>query len=473
MASNLAVGYQFDNTNHSVKNEYKTKTVNVIRQLSVDKSQPHHRYLFETDQGVIKITAFELARVLFFHNRHLIKAAYSFNGLAELVFLDETVSPVKISFPNSTSYPVSNLSSQKALKHFAWLLLEPEARRSFFTINHCFRENLNEIGFNFSPPNLKGWALKIAIDNDDMSAVTEVKRIASILYAPTSKRFYGIEIAHPKRKFIVKPEGKPGPKKLGKTPHVDIDPELDLGAIPGFGKRRHIDRSSRFSFNVVGIDAVVFAEGQPTTGKSRVASTEAQVNPEKAGVGLPAKEGKAQEFEPVLNQNNDDFKDAAELPHRFLIFEEVVNELRNINGIRLESVRCGEFPKPTNGSTTILKTQDGKALRFFIATFELKGNYIILLEADTTSLNPPTGSGTLMLGLKPDASENFNQIIQHFANQGAQWQHRFIEERTIYFKSCSHPRTKNKVKTFSDEEYKELWLAKLSGLLKALLNEIV
>lgn len=472
MASNLAIGYQFDNTNRSTKNEYETKTVNVIKQLSVDKTQSHSKYLFETDHGVVKIPSFELARVLFFHNRHLIKAAYSANGLTELVLVDDTTSPIKIQFPESTSFPVSNLVVSNARKHFAWLILDPEARKSFFSIYQSFREDTDSVGFDFQPPSLKGWVLQLAIVEDENCSVTEVKRIESIRYAPATKNVYGVEIIHPKKEFHDESEGAPVRRKAGKAPPVDIDPELDLGEIPSFGKRRHIDRTSRFSFNVSGIEGAILGKGQPKSGKPTF-TDETQSEPEKAGVGSPAKEGKAQEFEPVLNQNNDDFKEALELPHKFLMFEKVVNALGNIEGINLESVRCGEFPRPTNGSATILKTQDGKPLRFFIATFDLKGNHIILLEADTTSLNPPIGSGTLVLGLKPDSAENFKQIIQRFANQGAQWQHKFIEERTIYFKSCSHPRTKNKVKTFNEEEYKELWLAKLRGLLKSLLNQIV
>lgn len=468
MASVMAIGCQFDNTKRSIKNKYETKTVKILSQLSVDKSLPHYCYLFETDHGVIKIPAFELARTLFFHNRHLIKAAYSANGLTELAILDETVSPVKIHFPKSTTFPVSNLALKKARTHFVWLILDPEARKSFFSIYQFFRENPDSICFNFSPPSLKGWVLKLAIVNDESNAVTEVKRVESILYAPATEKFNGVEIIHPKKEFKDGSDGSDGQKKLGKTPSVDIDPDLDLGAIPGFGNRRHIDRTSRFSFNVYGIDGVVLAEGKPKADKSNFSDGK-KTESEKAGIGPPAKEGKAQEFEPTLNQNSDDFKEAAELPHKFLMFEKVVQDLGNLSGIKLESVKCGEFPLPTNGNKAILKTKDGNYLRFFIAIFEIKSNKIIILEADTTSLEPAKGSGTLILGLKEDAAMHLRQIIQNFSDRGAQWQTQFIEERAIFYKSCRHPRIKNNTRTFTEEEYKETWFLKLKSELSILL----
>lgn len=470
MASVMAIGCQFDNTKRSIKNKYETKTVKILSQLSVDKSLPHYCYLFETDHGVIKIPAFELARTLFFHNRHLIKAAYSANGLTELAILDETVSPVKIHFPKSTTFPVSNLALKKARTHFVWLILDPEARKSFFSIYQFFRENPDSICFNFSPPSLKSWVLKLAIVNDESNAVTEVKRVESILYAPATEKFNGVEIIHPKKEFIDESEGSGSQKKPGKTPPVNTDPELDLGAVSGFGKRRHIDRTSHFSFSISGIDGVYLAEGQLKAGKPK-SSNGTQPEPDKAGVGPPAKEGKAQEFDPTLNQNNDDFKETTEFPHKFLMFEKVVKDLGNLSDIKLESVKCGEFPFPMNGSKVILKTKDGKCLRFFIAAFEIKSNNIIILEADTTSLEPAKGSGTLILGLKEDATKHFKEIIQNFADRGAQWQSVFIEDRSSYFVSCSHPRIQSKTKVFTEDEYKTTWTRKLTAELNKLLED--
>lgn len=462
MANVMKIGCQFDNTKPLIKNKYETITVKIIRQLSVDKSLPHYCYLYETDHGVIKIPAFELARTLFFHNRHLIKAAYSANGLTELAVSDETVSPIKIYFPKSTTFPVSNLVLKKARTHFVWLILDPEARKSYFSIYQFFRESPESVCFNFSPPSLKGWVLKLAIVADESSSVIEVKRIESILHAPATEKFNGVEIIHPKKEFIDESEGSDVQRKPGKAPPVDIDPELDLGDVPGFGKRRHVDRTSTFVFNASGIDRVELVQGQPKADRPTF-SDRTQPESEKAGVGPPAKEGKAQEFDPTLNQNNDDFKEAVELPHKFLMFEKVVKDLGNLSGIKLESVKCGEFPVPTNGKKAILKTKDGKRLRFFVATFEIKSNKIIILEADATSLEPAKGSSTLILGLKEDATKHFKEIIQNFADRGAQWEKKFIEERALYCKYCWHPRIKNKDRIFTEKEYQETWFLKLKS----------
>jgi len=471
LANLLAPGRSFSGKRISHEVGYKKIKVTIQGEVSVDKTTAHYRYLYQTDGGIISISAFELARTLFFHNRHLVNAAYRANGISELAFVDRESTPPKIIFPESTRYPVSYLHTKKARAHFAWLLLEPEARNSLYLIYQYFRKNEHELAFNFEPPNLLGWRLELSIINAlPQSDLLYVQRIENVLDARTSVNVVGVQIYHPKRKTEVETGGE-RPKKPGATPNVDTDPELDLGAIPAFGKRLHSQRNKGFSFNVSGIYDTTLVDGDETPKPLIVPNADPPTDKDKAGVGQPEKDGDSQEFDPTINQDDNNFEEAEKRPQKFLIFEQVVKELGKSKGIKLESIKCGVFPDPTNRSRVIFQTRDEHTLRFFIAILEINQSKIIMLEADTTSLIKAKGASTLILGLKDDAKTNLMEIIQHFSDSGAQWRHHYIHERVNYFASCNHPRLKSKGQLLSEDEYKNKWLGNLKQKLKELLAQ--
>jgi len=471
MANLLAPGRAYTGKHISHQAEYKKVVVNILREVSVDKSSTHYRYLYQTDNGTVSISAFELARTLFFHNRHLVNTAYRANGISELAFVDRKTSPPTITFPESTRYPVSYLNTKSARAHIAWLLLEPEARRSLFGIYQCFRKNESGLAFNFDPPNLVGWRLELSIIKDPKSDLLKVQRIENILDACTSVKVVGVQIYHPKRKTETELDGKRY-KNSGTTPDVDIDPELDIGAIPAFGKRLHSQRANGFSFNVSGIYDTALAEGKEISKPTPISNGNSTREHDKAGVGSPEREGNAQEFDPVINQGDDSIDEAEERPQKFLIFEQVVKELGRSKDIKLESVKCGVFPNPTNSSRVIFQTKDEHTLRFFIAILEVNQAKIVMLEADTTSLVKAKGASTLILGLKDDADTNFKEIIQHFSDSSAQWRHQYIHQRANFFNSCNHPRLKSKGKLLSEEEYKKKWVNSIKKKLTQLANKV-
>tara|TARA_R110000772_G_scaffold264203_1_gene384604 strand:- start:11892 stop:13475 length:1584 start_codon:yes stop_codon:yes gene_type:complete len=460
MANLAAPGRTF--SGKEVRNEVKyERIIATISQLkNIDKSSNHYLYYYETNKGLISFSGFELARTIFFHNRHLVHAAYTANGLAGLAFVDKSISPVTISFPDSTRYPESYVRTQQAVDHIAWLFLDPEARVSFFSIYQCFQENSNSIDFKFTPPDLTGWKFELSVINNENLKVLEVQRVENILDAHVNKKYLSVEVVHPKKKkkdeLAVTGEGKPRT-----IPSDDIDPELDMGEIPGFGRRLHTQRVKGFSFYVSGIQGVFLSDGKEADEPTPVFKDKKSPEPEKAGVGMPESGGNGQEFDPVINQYSDTFDEAEEQPSKFLMFEKVINELGKLKGIKLKSIKCGVFPVPLNNSKVIFNTKDKQRLRFFIAILDICEAKVIILEADTSSLLPPKGGGTLLLGLKDDANTNFKEIIQHFSDSAAQWQHDYIWERANVFKSCNHPKTRKNGELLSESEYAEKWVISL------------
>jgi hypothetical protein len=469
MANFAAPGRTFSGKEVEAEVEYERVNVTVAQLKSIDKSSNHYRYYYETNKGLVSISGFELARTIFFHNRHLVNAAYTANGLSELAFVDKSTSPIKIRFPDTTRYPVSYVLTKRAVAHLAWLFLEKEARASFFSIYQCFQKNVNSIDFKFTPPDLTGWKFDLSVINNEELKTLEVQRVENILDAHVNEKYLGVEIVHPKKKkkneLAANGEGKPR-----KVPNDDIDPELDIGEIPASGRRLHTQKLKGFSFNVSGIQGAFLSDGKKAEETKPTYKDNPNLDPESAGVGAPDKEGNGQEFDPVLNQDNDTFDEAEEVPSKFLIFEKVIDELALLKEINLESIKCGIFPTPLNASKVIFDTKDKQTLRFFVAILEICGIKIIILEADTSSLVKSKGGGTLILGLKDDANTHFKEIIQNFSDCSAQWRHNYIWERANIFVSCKHPRVKVKGEILSEDEYTKKWVYSLKKQLNKALG---
>lgn len=472
MANLLAPGRTFSGKDILDEVGYETVTACITCLVKIDKSSTHYRYIYQTDKGLISVSGFELARTIFFHNRHLVNAAYNANGLSELAFVDRTCTPPKIIFPKSTTYPVSYLNTKRARAYLAWLFLDNEARNSFSSIYHNFIQNIDSLSFKFIPPNLTGWCFELSIIKSSESEYLKVQRVEAVIEAQMAEEFFLVDFKHPKKKKPADSSGKENSKR-GKTPDVDIDPDLDIGSIPAFGKRLHTQKVGHFIFNVSGIHGTSLSDGKESSPSASITDGNEKVDHELAGVGSPEKDGDAQEYDPVINQDDDLFEEAEELPQKFMIFEQVVMELGNDKDIKLESIKCGVFPNPTNNRRAIFQTNDHQPLRFFVAILEIAQTKIVLLEADTTSLIKPKGASTLILGLMDDADTHFKEIIQQFSDNGAQWQHQFIRERTNCFVPCYHPRQKEKGRFLSEDEYRSKWVNSLKEKLNETLEQEV
>lgn len=463
MANLLASGRTYQGKKVLAESVHDRKIITIQSLSYVDKSSEHYRYVYQTDMGLMSFSAFELARTLFFHNSHLTRAAYSPSGISGLAFVDRSSNPIKIKFPDSTSYPVSSLITKHARTHFAWLMMTKQARKSAFTIFQTFNDNADSIGFQFEPPNLAGWQLDVSLSAGTAEEST-VERIESIIDAYIEEELDDIKIHHPKKKH----PSEAGRKKTsvkGVYPDVDIDPELDMEEVVGFGKRLYKQRTKGFSFKISRITKVDLSKGKEKTATGVIPSDDIKADPEKAGVGLPERGGTAQEFDPVINQDDDPIEEATDLPQKFLIFEEVVEELGKLKEVSLNSVKCYHFPNPTNNSNVVCMAKYEGNLKFFMASLKIGESNIIILEADTTSLKQSKGGSTLIIGLKDNATTNFKEIIQNFSDKGAQWNHGYIQERCEIFVPCRHPRLKVNKTIRTNEQYKDKWVSDLKEKL--------
>ncbi|MCP3861524.1 MAG: hypothetical protein GY770_25155 [Aestuariibacter sp.] len=465
MASFLAPGSTFQDKKIVSQTKHERQNVHIISLERVDKASGHYQYLYKTDHGLMKFSGFELARTLLFHNPHLVRAAYTANGVGGLTLVHHDQSPIEISFPESTLYPLRFIKSKSTRTHLAWLVLDVEAKKSAHSVFESFNKGQGELGFKFVPPNLEGWLLEVSV-RADSEDIAEVVRVENILEAVFNEGAADVLVSHPKDKDQSSKDKIDAAKK-GQTPADDTDPELELGEIPRLGKRLHIERSKGFSFGCSAIRSVKSSKGKKASGSKHSPPAEApDIEKEKAGVGLIEKDGNAQEFSPTINQD-EEITDTVYLPQKFRLFGEVIEEVGKSDGIKLfQKAKCYRFPAPANQSKVVYKTQYEGRLKYFVAILELTGSQLVLVEADTSNLRTPKGASTLILGLKEDAKANFEEILQSFSDKGAQWSHDFINERCYFFNPCRHPPLKEKGKIRTDQEYKEKWVSDLREKLR-------
>lgn len=160
-----------------------------------------------TDGTKVYLPQFELARTLFFQNAHLARSSVIHDLLNNEYALeydeenDRAVVNVLETF--SGNWELFNDYGYRRL--LAWILMDPEARRSYNSIGQNQMEDGYDVGqyrhwnFKFEPPSLKGTWMKVRGNFDTESKTMFVYEIASIRYVPTdvpesvqffSPRFY-------------------------------------------------------------------------------------------------------------------------------------------------------------------------------------------------------------------------------------------------------------------------------------------
>lgn len=434
----------------------------------------YRRYL--TNRGVtISVSNFELARILFFHNQYLIRAAFSSRGLKDLAFYNEDPRKPKIIFPDSTSYPISNIRTKESRSHLAWLLTDPWAYKSFFSIF----KSINEIDspdvyeFKFVPPPLGGWVFDVSgCYSEDRKNfwVSEITSISNDSFVSPS----GLKIKHPKLKNLVPTSNKT--RMFKKLPPSDPNPELDMGNLPQLGKRLHRKNDQSFSFkllNVGNIGLDVEDEQERPDKSKNLPSNEKKS--EGASVGNAVKDGSNQEFDYGLNRNDaDDASDLidAESTEKFQLFERTIDFIETKKDFKTNGVRCGAFPPPKTGRRMVLNTVDGTYLRYHMANISYLDVGAVVIEVDVESLNRPTNVSTLVVSFLRDSNPEqiLKTILQDYSDQARGWNHDWIKNNTAICKFCRHPKKtkkeKNKERDITADEYVEAWADILCGKLR-------
>ncbi|MDY0190831.1 MAG: Tn7-like element transposition protein TnsE [Desulfuromonas sp.] len=163
-------------------------------------------FLFHINNGIaMYLPQFEFARALFLHDGYLSRSALEPECLkAEFdVTINSDMAIARVNVMEISGYPLKSLDDDGARNILSWILLDPEARRSFESIGYSQKGNGKQIGgyrhwdFQFKPPSLPGARLSVRGRFDDASNslfVYEISEISNIVADMPEV----IEFFHPK-----------------------------------------------------------------------------------------------------------------------------------------------------------------------------------------------------------------------------------------------------------------------------------
>ncbi|MDR5899454.1 Tn7-like element transposition protein TnsE [Halomonas vilamensis] len=436
-----------------------------------------YRVRFLSDDGVIvEIRQLEIARVLFFHNIHLVKAAFRQNGLAGLaqIISDENIKIIKINRFND--YPFSRLNSDSESQHFAWLILDQKARISFNSILKEWMMSENETHeFSFQPPPMMNWKIGGCGDYVDRAGVKVfVMNEVTVLYNPNFFHSERVIIDHHRSKNILVSEPSNGSSSV--IQRTDDDSLLDLSVDPVFGKR--IDRvsESSLSFTFGNSPRVEMKDnGEESQVKPRV-DTKSDQSVEKTSVGDINERGEARELDHGINKSEEDDDEVsnnlieAEPTDKFRIFEKVIQKLDKHPGFNVTNIICYKMPSPKTGRLAATRTKIGKIVQCHVATVTYRKISFIIIEIDTENMKVDHSISTLIVGFKKDATESLSSVLQSCSDEGVRWPRDKIHELSVVAEYCHHPRrmkkVENKRQSLTPEEYQKVWLEKIMARIK-------
>ncbi|MCG9731115.1 hypothetical protein L1D44_15040 [Shewanella sp. Isolate13] len=415
----------------------------------------------------VVIPCLELARTLFLHNFHLTRTALRPNGLNGMALSTENAEFSTIRFNRMSDYPLTNLNSKSACKHLIWLMFDKAARKSFDSIYASLQASQEPLWrFDFEPPPLNGWYLKLAgnYDEHDKSLfyVIEIKGV----YHPKFDYPKIVYIYHPTKKEVIPIEPSNGFRP--EVPPSDPDPQLNLQAILGGHRKRDVVSEEGFSFT---LGDEIYSEVMPGKAEQRVTpivDNEQIPTPEESAVGHGAQAGNAQELDWAINRSDanepeiDQELKIAASTSQFLLFEQAIELLMKLPDYQHVATHCMELPKPTNSSTMYLNKHTRQPRTFHCAQFTFRLIPLMIVEVDLSDYPKKRRLGSRLFGFTGDAEAGFIAIMQACSDAGVRWNRVVNDEHTCIAKLIKHPvesiTVGKKKQSKSQQEYLVTWL---------------
>jgi hypothetical protein len=396
----------------------------------------------------VAIPSLELARSLFLHNVHLTRTALRPNGLQGMATIDTAKNESVIRFHKLSDYPLKNLDSKSACEHIRWLLLNPDAKRSFSSIYQYLQEDITpNWKFNFSPPPLKGWRFKLLGNNDQedptLFHVEEIKRV----HTPHFDYGKKVSIYHSKKRALI-----PIEPKNGKRPEVnrsDLDPHLDFQATPATHKKRDVVSEEGFKFICVSDDEVKVQPGKEQPRVTPTVNMNEEPKPDISGVGHAINGGSAQELDWAINRDDlyepttpEELKEVAPTDN-FQIFEKVINKLMKLPDYDHHSTQCLAMPEPDNSSLIYMNKFTQEARTYHCAYFSYQELPLVIIEIDISDIKYKHNLGSRLFGFSKNGKDGLINVMKACSKKGVHWDASVNQEHCSVVLKIKHPfRTK-------------------------------
>ncbi|MEZ8601610.1 MULTISPECIES: hypothetical protein [Vibrio] len=476
----LVINSQYDNKERVSSSQSESIEFKVTNNTQQTSSTSSNFVILRDGNLKVAIPYLELARTLFLHNVHLTRTALRPNGLQGMATIDTVQGESVIRFHRLSDYPLKNLDSKSACEHLRWLLLNPDARRSFNSIyQHLLEEEMLNWEFVFSPPPLKGWRFKLLGEYDQEDSmlfhVIEIKRVNAPYFDYEKK----VSISHPRKRELI-----PVEPKNGKRPEVnrsDPDSQLDFQATPGTHRKRDVVSEEGFRFVCDSDDEVKVISGRELSRVIPTINMNEEPKPDVSGVGHGSATGSAQELDWAINRDDTDdplpLEEPKEVPptDNFQIFEKVINKLMKLLDYKHHSTQCLAMPKPDNNSLIYKNKFTQEPRTYHCAYFSYQDIPLVIIEVDISDINDKHSLGSRLFGFSESGKDGLSHVMKACSEKGVHWDSKANEEHCSVVVEIKHPFRTKKVDgetvLRTESEYEIAWIEALDRAVKGALTQ--
>tara|TARA_B110000211_G_scaffold235033_1_gene308756 strand:+ start:16130 stop:17740 length:1611 start_codon:yes stop_codon:yes gene_type:complete len=426
--------------------------------LSISNIDGGVYFVFPSEKNNVIVPAIELARVLFLNNFHLTRTAFRPNGLQSLATVERLGENAEIRFNRLSDYPLSNLTSQTALKHLVWLLLSEDNRRSFNSIYQKFIECSDQNWhFDFEPPDLTLWkfSAKGYFEGDDFF-VNEINE----MHSNKIDGLPDIHIYHPNKKepiFIDKlTEGGSKPPRMtisGKPDALDFK----SGVNP---KRKHsIFKSDELKQRIHLQTNIAVQAGTISPRRKPKIDIDDALPANTTGLNQGKGNGDAKEFDYQVNTGSEDdiTLTEANCSDRLEVMRSVINQMVAMYGhIKVLEINTYKCPNPNKAVRGYYYDGTQEPRVFLWGQLLVGEREIHILEVDNSGENTKKISTPVIeFGLGITACAAVKKIMQAYVDAGMKWDTSVITTNASSAKYINHPAGKFET---GDEAHINRWL---------------
>jgi hypothetical protein len=426
-------------------------------------------YFINSEGNHVYLPQFELARALFFHDAYLARAAMNPETL-RLEFdivKDEMGDGIKINILTTATYPLISFDNIAARNILSWILVDPNARKSFESIGKYQNLNATESKgyrhwhFQFDPPLLDNAVITARgqFDKDtETFFVYEISSVNNLSHnLPEQVHFFS-----PKFKEYVRGKGSAVYAVAGNLPeeftlndgedasadsrpimlHV---PEVEFGFNNPFKTRRVYEKKQ---FGPAGRKD----EDSGIQRNEAVSSEESSVSGETPQADWDMDKESSENFELYAS--------------KFDCFMKILDILQHNHGCIIISRQIRTLPKLARCNLHLLKSEDTPRC---MAVVEIQYENIktYLLEVDTSDAAKPLS--TLLVTVKDPKMwvYQLEELEKLLIKRSLRWPSTYLKKIVINKQFCRipHPKSESSNKGLLDPDSIVKWAARIAGWL--------
>lgn len=395
------------------------------------------QFVIDTDISVY-LPQFELARALFFHNGYLSRTALESDCLrAEFdITIDDTLNEARISVLPSAGYPLKLYDNPGARRVLSWILLDPDARRSFESIG-CYQKRFGteyngyrRWNFQFEPPSLPSAEFEVRGLFDPNSRSMFVYEITAIRNINVTMPEI-VAIYHPRFREYVRGSGVGGYGSEVELPehqvHDDASASSDNEHVLLQAQVVEFEFSSPFKTIKVADKIQIGSSGRIDDDAPGNVSVE-----ESSSAGdLPSAEWD------ILSDITDD---THLYESKFECFQQMLAILVSEYGCSIKSKKIRKLPKLPRCKMHLLTT-DGSPRCIAVVELIADGKYFHILEVDNSDAAKSLSTLLLRLNSPGNWQHQLQALEWELLKSSLRWPSHLLRSLCSRYNGVMHPKT--------------------------------